>query len=104
MSDKIAILNVRIKPVQNIIDHLEDLLKDAKDGRIRGFFYGTVEGNGGTTWGHAVDGEGGEDLRLVKLLLHPTGELDFLLRERLRASHTSSDLDEPRDDEGEEDE
>ena len=103
MSDnKIAVLNVRLKPVQNIIDHLESILEDAKEGRVRGFFYGMVEGNGGTTWGHAVDGEGGENLRLLKLLLHPVGEVDFLIRGRLRANHTSSSLDEPEGD-GEED-
>ncbi len=95
MSDNITVLNVRIKPVQNIIDHLESILEEAKAGRVRGFFYGMVEGNGGTTWGHAVDGDGGENLRLLKLLLHPVGEVDFLLRERLRANHTSSSLDEP---------
>ncbi len=97
MTGEIAVLDARARPVQNIVDHLESLLADAKAGRIRGFFYGTVEGNGGTTWGHAVDSEGGENLRLLKLLLHPTGELDFLIRERLRDSHTSEPIGEEED-------
>lgn len=97
MSDNITPLDARQRPVKNIVDHLESLLEDARSGRIRGFFYGTVEGNGGTTWGHSVDHQGGEDLRLLKLLLHPTGEIDFLIRERLRENHSSTPLGEKED-------
>jgi len=99
MTDNITPLNTRQRPVENIVDHLESLLADAKEGKVRGFFYGTVEGNGGTTWGHSVDIEGGENLRLLKLLLHPSGEIDFLIRQRLRENYTSTPLGEEEEDE-----
>ena len=101
MSEKIKVLDTRQQPVQSIIDHLERLLEDAKEGVIRGFFYGCVEGNGSTTWGHAVDLEGGEELRLLKLLLHPAGEAEYMVRQRLRANHTLRSFDELEDDEDE---
>lgn len=84
--NNIRSLDQRLIPVKNIVESLKELLKDAEDGKIRAFAFGIVEGDSTTSWKHAADLDSQEELRLLKLLLHPIGELELDVRARLRES------------------